>query len=218
MILAGRVLTAIVLLSGSASAETNPSIDWILDQSKTQLAVQDVGTYDIRGTELIGVDSLTFSPSYGWPWFAVPEGPARVVVFDDPADSALSKAAIIFSDAAPACGEEVGGMPVDTGTGAFLDRHTAAALDIVARAMGTDCNLYDCLMAEQVGEHQFAKMIRLPDGTSYPAFSTGFGDGVYPVYLLRDASGAPVAAYADFLGVGPDYDWLTPPTCPKPVS
>jgi hypothetical protein len=213
-----RAVLFSLALAAPAVAEPQATIAWILDQSKARLVVQEVGTYDIRGTELIGVDSLTFSPSYDWPWFLVPNGPARVVAFDDPTEAALSKAAIIFSNAAPVCGEEVGVMPVDTGTGAFLDRPTATALDDIGKAMSTDCNLYDCLMADQVGEHQFAKMIRLPDGTSYPAFSTGYGDGAYPVYLLRDASGAPVAAYADFLGVGPDYDWLTPPACLAPGS
>ncbi len=213
-----RLLFLGAALSVPVAADTHPTIAWIQDKSAATLTVQEVGTYNVRGTELIGVDSLTFSPSYGWPWFPVPEGPARVVVFDDPAEQALSKAAILFSDAAPVCGNEVGTMPVDTGTGAFLDRPTAEALDAVAVAMGPNCNLYDCMMAKQVGAYQFAQMIRLPDGTSYPAFSTGFGDGVYPVFLLRDASGAPVAAYADFLGVGPDYNWLIPPTCPKLAS
>jgi hypothetical protein len=208
----------LVLLAGPAAAEANGTVAWILDQAGTPLTVQEVGTYAVRGTELIGVDSLTFSPSYGWPWFTVPEGPARVVVFDDPAELALSKAAILFSDAAPACGSEVGVMPVDTGTGAFLDRPTADMLDTIAKAMGQTCNLYDCLMAEQVGDAQFAQLIRLPDGATFPAFSTGFGDGAYPVYLLQDADGAPVAAYADFLGVRPDYAWLVPPACPQPAS
>ena len=213
-----RLLLLCAAFSGPVAADTHPTITWIIREAKTPLTVQEVGTYALRGTELIGVDSLTFSPDYAWPWFQVPDGPARVVVFDDPAEQALSKAAILFSDAAPVCGDEVGAMPVDTGTGAFLDRPTAEALDAITRAMGPDCNLYDCLMAKQVGAHQFAQMIRLPDGTSYPAFSTGFGDGVYPVFLLRDAAGAPVAAYADFLGIGPDYNWLIPPACPKLAS
>lgn len=218
MILAGRVLTMVVLLSGVAHAETNLTIAWILEESGTPLTLLEVGTYDVRGSEMIGVDSLTFSPSYNWPWFTAPTGAARVVAFDDLQEIALSKAAILFSDGAPVCGEEVGVMPVDTGTGAFLDRPTAEELDRISLDMGPDCNLYDCLMADQVGDGQFAKMIRLPDGTSFPAFSSGHGDGAYPVYLLYDADGVPVAAVADFLGVRPSHDWLVPPECPKPVS
>jgi hypothetical protein len=207
-----------ILLASPALAENNQSLDWILANSGAGLRVDEVGTMAVRGTEMIGVDSLTFSPSNNWPWFDVPEGPARVVALFDPVEQTYSKAAILFSTIPPVCGEEVGGMPVDTGTGAFLDRHAAAALDVLAAGMGSTCNLYDCFMAEQVPEARFAKMIRLPDGASFPAFSTGYGDGVYPVYLLRDAEGAPTAAFADFLGVAPDYAWLTPPDCPKPDS
>jgi hypothetical protein len=211
-------LAVLALLAGPAAAETNGSVAWLLDQAGTPLTVQEVGSYDIRGTELIGADSLTFSASADWPWFTVPEGPARVVAFNDPVELAVSKAAILFSDAAPVCGEEVGVMGVDTGTGAFLDRPTAMMLDMIAGLMGKTCNLYDCLMALQVPATSFAQMIRLPDGSAYPAFSTGFGDGGYPVYLLYDDRGAPVAAYADFLGVPPDYTWAAPPDCPKPAS
>lgn len=208
----------LVALTNAAAAEDNPSIAWIKDRADAPLTVQEVGTFNVRGTALIAVDSLTFQSSYSWPWFDVPEGPARVVVFDDDDLAALSKAAILFSESPPVCGNEVGVMPVDTGTGAFLDRQTAKALDDLSAAMGTECNLYDCLMAEQVPESQFAQMIKLPDGTSYPAFSTGFGDGAYPVYLLRDADGVPTAAFVDFLGVAPTFDWMTPPTCPRPLS
>jgi hypothetical protein len=216
----GVVIMAVcaVCAANPVVGEENPSIAWILAQTGTPLVVQKVGQMAVRGTEMISVDSLTYSPEYPWPWFTVPEGPARVVVFDDPQEYALSKAMILFSDAVPVCGEEVGVMPVDTGTGAFLDRPTAEELARISLAMGTDCNLYDCLMAEQMGDAQFAKMIRLPDGTGFPAFSTGAGDGTYPVFLLYDADSAPVAAYADFLGVSPSYEWLTPPACLKPVS
>jgi hypothetical protein len=208
----------LVLCAVPAAAETNPSLDWILAQSGADLRVEEVGTMAVQGTEVIGVDSLTFSPTYGWPWFTVPEGPARVIALYDRTEVAYSKAAILFSAETPVCGEEVGGMPVDTGTGAFLDRPSANALEALAQGMGDDCNLYDCFMAKQVPEAQFARMIALPGGMAFPAFSTGYGDGVYPVFLLRDADGAPTAAYADFLGVRPSLDWLTPPACPKPVS
>jgi hypothetical protein len=210
--------TCAVSLASPVLGEENPSLVWILSQSGVPLSVHEVGQMTVRGTEMIGVDSLTYSPDYLWPWFTVPEGPARVVALYDDAEVAYSKAAIVFSAEPPVCGEDVGGMPVDTGTGAFLDRPTAEALDALNTSMGEDCNIYDCMMAEQTGEGQFAKMIKLPDGTSYPAFSTGYGDGGYPVFLLRDANGAPTAAYADFLGVAATTDWLTPPPCPKPQS
>lgn len=209
---------ALILAAGPALAEGNPSLTWIAAESGTPLRLVEVGTFDVRGTQMIGADSLTFSPANGWPWFTVPEGPARVIAFHDAAKVTYSKAAVVFSGEVPICGEEVGVMSVDTGTGAFLDQHSAAMLDRLARVMGSGCNLYDCLLADQIPETEFAQMIRLPDGTHFPAFSAGFGDGLYPVYLLYDAQGRPTAAYADFLGVAPSYDWLTPPACPQPAA
>jgi hypothetical protein len=213
----GVVIMA-VCAANPVLGEENLSIAWILSKSDPSLTVQEVGQLTIRGTEMIAVDSLTADAQYEWPWIAVPEGPARVVALYDPDELTYSKAAMIFSAAAPVCGDDVGTMIVDTGTGAFLDRPTMTALDALGTAMADDCNLYDCFMAEQVPDALFAKMIRLPDGTSYPAFSTGYGDGAYPVFLLRDAEGAPTAVYADFLGVAATDDWLTPPVCPKPLS
>lgn len=213
-------LAASVIISstGSLVGQTNPSLDWILVQTGAPLAVQEIGQMDVRGTQMIGVDSLTYSPDYPWPWFTVPQGKARVVALYDTNEVAYSKAAVIFSNAAPVCGDDLGTMVVDTGTGAFLDRPTAKALNDLNAAMAPGCNIYDCMMAAQVSERDFAQMIVLPDGNQYPAFSTGYGDGAYPVFLLRDASGAPTAAFADFLGVSSTLEWLTPPACPKPNS
>jgi hypothetical protein len=214
--LRGAALVLLASIPGQpALAEDNPSLAWLMAESGLPLVVQKVGEMSVRGTEMIGVDSLTFSLSYTWPWFPVPEGPARVIALYDPLEVAYARAMIIFSDQTPICGDEVGVMPVDTGTGAFLDRPTAKALDRAAAAMGPNCNLYDCLMAKQMPDSEFARMIALPDGSTYPAFSTGYGDGAYPVYLLRDAQGAPTAAYVDFLGRPETYEWLAPPACPK---
>lgn len=203
---------------GPTVGDTNPSLAWLLAQSGAPLTVHEVGQMTVRGNQMIGVDSLTYSPDYKWPWFAVPQGAARVVALFDENEFAYSKAAVIFSDAKPVCGDDVGTMAVDTGTGAFLDRPMAKALDDLNSNMEPSCNIYDCMMAKQVPDGQFAQMILLPDGTKYPAFSTGFGDGAYPVFLLRDADGIATAAVADFLGVASTFEWLTPPTCPKSTS
>jgi hypothetical protein len=205
-------------LGTAAAADQNPSVAWILAGSGTPLVVNEVGEVNVRGTELIGVDGLTFGPSDGWPWFAVPEGPADIVAFFHEQDIAYHKAAIIFSNRPPVCGEDVGMMQVDSGTGAFLDRQTAEALVKFGASMKADCDLYSCLIAKQVPDHIFAQILRLPDGTTYPAFSTGYGDGTYPVFLLRDADGAATAAYVDFTGIAGTYEWLAPLACPKPQS
>jgi hypothetical protein len=205
-----------VSLASPVLGEENPSLVWILSQSGVPLSVHEIGQMTVRGSEMIAADSLTADAQYDWPWIAVPEGEARVVALYDQEELTYSKAAMIFTPAAPVCGDDVGLMFVDTGTGAFLDRSSMRSLEALDATMAADCNLYDCFIAKQVTDARFAKMIKLPDGTGYPAFSTGYGDGAYPVFLLRDADGKPTALYADFLGT--TVDWLTPPPCPKPQS
>jgi hypothetical protein len=191
---------------------------WIKAQNWVPLRVVDIGSFDPEGNEMIGVDSLTYSLASDWPWLTVPDGPARFVAFFDDQVVGVSKAALVFDDATPACGTEVGTMPVDSGTGAFLDRKTAQKLDLLSGVMGPFCNLYDCLMAKQVADYAFAQLIRLPDGSSYPAFSSGYGDGVYPVVALYDVDGAIVAAYVDFMGRNEAGEWLLPKPCTPDTS
>jgi Protein of unknown function (DUF4241) len=210
------VVSAMLLAGQGAFAAESGTETWIKAQNWTTLRIVDAGTVTPSGTEMIGVDSLTFASSYAWPWFTVPGGPARFVAFFDDKHGRVSKVALIFADGVPACGHDVGSMGVDTGTGAFLDRVVAQKLDDLSGAMGVDCNLYDCFMAKQVGEHAFAQMIRLPDGTSFPAFSTGWGDGVYPVATLHDAEGQMLAVYADFMGRNETGEWLLPEPCTSP--
>jgi hypothetical protein len=145
-------VVSILLLAGGTGtfAAESGTESWIKAQNGTALRVVDAGTVTPAGTEMIGVDSLTFAPSYDWPWFTVPDGPARFVAFFDDDVGDVSKAALIFADGSPACGKEVGVMPVDTGTGAFLDRSMADKLDFLSSVMGMNCNLYDCLMAQQM--------------------------------------------------------------------
>jgi hypothetical protein len=210
-------LAAAVGLGTPAVANENPSVAWILAESETPLLVAGVGEMKVRGTELVGVDGLAFNPSDEWSWFTVPSGPADIVAFFSRRDIAYHMVAIIFSNTTPVCGEKVSMMTIDSGTGAFLDRRTAESLENFGAAMGAKCDLYACFVRRQVPSHIFAQILRLPDGTTYPAFSAGYGeDGSYPVFLLRDADGAPTAAYVDFTGMAGEYEWLAPPACPKP--
>lgn len=174
-----------------------------------------IGEMDVRGTELVGVDALAFRPGEDWTWFTVPNGPAHVVAFFHRQDIAYHKAAIVFSEMAPVCGAQVGLMHIDNGIGAFLDRRSADALRQYGEAMDAGCDLYSCLIVKQVPNQIVAQILRLPDGTSYPAVSTGYGDGDYPIFMLRDADGAPTAAYVDFTGVAGMNEWQAPPACPK---
>lgn len=198
-----------VLVPLAANAEPG-AVEWIMANTEQPLRWTHVGGYDPDGP-IIGVDSLTYEPSYPWPYVDVPDGRAQFYAFFDDESGRVSKAAIVFSDAEPSCGEDVATMPVDTGTGSFLDRKAANALDKIAMETG---DLYGYFMAPQVGDaHAFAKFLKLPDGHVFPAFQTGWGDGGYPVASLHASNGAMVAIYADFMGKDDDGNWLLPVPC-----
>lgn len=193
------------------AAEADPgAVDWIIANTQHPLTAAQIGSYDPDGP-IIGVDSLTYEPSYAWPYADIPDGPARFYAFFDDDTGRVSKAALVFSDAEPSCGEDVATMPVDTGTGAFLDRKAAKSLDKIALETG---DLYGHFMAPQIGDaHAFAKFLTLPDGHVFPAFQTGWGDGGYPVASLHTSDGAMVAIYSDFMGKDDDGNWLLPTPC-----
>ena len=76
-------------------------------------------------------------------------------------------------------------------------------------------NLYDDYFADpaQMGDSVFARMLTLPDGTAFPGFSSGWGDGAYPVVSLYDSRGQMLALYADFIGNDQTEDYILPPPC-----
>ncbi len=127
----------------------------------------------------------------------------------------------MFSDAAPVCGFDVATIPVDSGVAAFVDDKTAAQLSALSdsfHAQGK--NIYDDFFAAEVGHlGSFAQMTTLPDGGTFPIFTSGWGDGSYPVATLVDADEKTVAVYVDFMGRNAAGEWLLPQTCdPKMVS
>ncbi|WP_299698919.1 DUF4241 domain-containing protein [uncultured Tateyamaria sp.] len=201
---------ALFILLPFATQAGPGAVDWITTHTQQPLKEARIGSYDPDGP-IIGVDSLTYEPSYSWPYIDVPDGPADFHVFFDSETGRVSKAALIFSDAVPSCGKDLATMPVDTGTGAFLDRKAAEALDRIATETG---DLYGGFMEPQIdGAHSFAKFLKLPGGHVFPAFQTGWGDGGYPVASLHASDGAMIAIYADFMGKDADGKWLLPTPC-----
>lgn len=203
-----------VILPATAQAETG-ALRWIVEQTSTPLQVQDIGEWHAAEARLIGMDALAFANPEDAAYFAIPTSPARFVVLNDAAEDRVSKAVLVFGDATPICGLDLATMPVDSGTGAFLTPTNTAALEALSARLETEnSDLYTGFMEPQIdGAHGFAQFLNLPDGSQFPAFSTGWGDGLYPVAALIDASGAVVAIYADFMGQNDNGDWLLPPPC-----
>ncbi|GLY48605.1 DUF4241 domain-containing protein [Lentzea sp. NBRC 102530] len=125
---------------------------------------------------------------------------ARVVIRDEPAYSWRP---------AVTAGEHVPMLPVmpefgydvKSSTGAFFDVVTATALDrLVSDDELGNCDLIDALGAVGGGRGP-ANVTDARSGLNVVAFSTGWGDGVYPTWVGRNTAGDPVAFVTDFFVV-----------------
>ena len=207
--------TALCLAATGVLADSAPpAVKWVETRTEQATETHRIGRYTPASQHMIGVDSLTYMPSYEWPYFDIPAGPADLYVLVEPEYGRNSKAVLVFSDAAPACGFDIATMGVDTGTGAFPDRRAALVLEALSDTLNAQGkNIYNDFLEAQMPDDSFARFITLPDGTRFPAFSTGWGDGGYPVATLIDTRGSLIAVYADFMGRNEAGEWLLPDPC-----
>ena len=210
-------LAALSFAAASAPAGADQVTDWLIATGAEPRERQTVARFTPDTPRLLGADPLTYDPGYPFAFFPVPDGPAEVVALIEPVERRVALAALIFGDGAPACGRDAGRIWVDSGTAAFLTPKTAAGLSAMRDDYSTrGLNLYDDYFAApgQMGDSAFARMLTLPDGTAFSGFSSGWGDGAYPVVALYDAGGAMLALYADFIGSDRLDGYILPPVCP----
>ncbi len=125
---------------------------------------------------------------------------AKLTVQDEPAY--MWEPAVVPGEHLPPMlsGQSLGsfGYGVESSTGAFFDLAAAPLLDRLANddAAG-NCELIDALGA--VGGGRGPANVTDPEsGLNVVAFSTGWGDGIYPTWVGRNAVGEPVAFVTDF--------------------
>ena len=123
---------------------------------------------------------------------------------------------LVLADGEPAAAEPArramgreGAVCVDAGTVAFVDRVAAVAMS----ALADGANLYDgfepepwCGPLDSPDHYRegMANIVMPLDGAGENIImaSSGWGDGVYPVMLTRDADGAPLGLHIDLGVVG----------------
>ncbi|MDO5605622.1 MAG: DUF4241 domain-containing protein [Paracoccus sp. (in: a-proteobacteria)] len=201
----------------AAPAGAGPVTDWLIATGAEPREIRHVARYTPEKPAILGADPLTYAPGYPpYDFATVPAGPAEVIALIEPAEGRMALGALIFSDVAPVCGDEVGAIWVDSGTAAFLTPVSAAKLAAMADEYSAGGrNLYDDYFQApgQMGDGVFARMLTLPDGTGFPGFSSGWGDGAYPVIRLFDADQRVIAIYADFIGSDHLDDFILPAPC-----
>ncbi|MFV0410479.1 MAG: DUF4241 domain-containing protein [Paracoccus sp. (in: a-proteobacteria)] len=211
------LLIALTSMAGALGAvPTDGVTDWLIAAGQEPRELRHIAPFTPDGDEIIGADPLVYDLGYPYPFIKIPPGPAEVVALIEPSEGRTALAALIFHDGTPVCGKKVGSIWVDSGTAAFLTRDTAEKLAAMRAEFGAhNQNLYDDYFAapHQMGESAFARMLTLPDGTAFPGFSSGWGDGGYPVVTLYDDQGQLLALYADFMGTEKIDNYILPPPC-----
>lgn len=88
----------------------------------------------------------------------------------------------------------VGFIAVDSGTGAFFDPRISSSIT-PANVERFNDRLLNALEASYRPTYSISPISW--EGMSFVAFSTGFGDGTYPVYLGSSAAGVPITVLVD---------------------
>jgi hypothetical protein len=104
---------------------------------------------------------------------------------------------------------EIFGYGVDSGTGCFIDRSAARALDKVMREQE---NFFEIMIAEmeKTYRHTWSWLdMKFGDGNLI-AFSSGYGDGFYASYAGRDTDGEVSAVVTDFAVVPEENSAVVP--------
>jgi hypothetical protein len=97
--------------------------------------------------------------------------------------------------------DEIFGYPVDAGTGCFGDRE---AIDQLSQLMDHDESYWQQIDAalEKSYTQTWSWVNRtLPDGLNLVAFSSGYGDGIYPTYVALNDHGDLLSVVTDFIVV-----------------
>lgn len=175
------------------------------------LSVVDLGVLRVPSGRVEACDP--FVTLGDGPVFEVEPGdyPVKATVAD--VEAYLS---LVLADGEPAAVEPArramgreGAVCVDAGTVAFVDRVAAVAMS----ALADGANLYDefepepwCGPLDSPDHYRegMANIVMPLDGAGENIImaSSGWGDGVYPVMLTRDADGAPLGLHIDLGVVG----------------
>ncbi|NTF43571.1 DUF4241 domain-containing protein [Rhizobium rhizogenes] len=103
-------------------------------------------------------------------------------------------------------GDEFFGYPVDAGLGCYMDADTYALIQerekqVQAEKSTSDINYYDDVLAPELGANKDDYAMHRPISGkrgNVAIFSSGWGDGFYPVFWGLDAGGRPLVLFTDF--------------------
>lgn len=203
-----------ILFPCVAWAESS-SVIWVTSRVETPLIVTKPEEWRNIGDTIIVVDPLTWNGERPADVIEAPASLAKFYAFIDQETGRTSKVMLVFSNSEPVCGVEKTALGVDGGMGAFLASEAEVELNSLSHELSqTKQDIYTGFFEKIFKDKfDFAEIVTLPSGAHFPVFTTGWGDGWYPVSILYDDRGTIVAIFADFMGKNDKGEWLLPEDC-----
>jgi len=126
---------------------------------------------------------------------------AKLVIRDEPV-AAWEPALVAGQDPAELADDEMFGYGVDTASGCFVDASHAGLSETLLAGEGDEGLIWDVFMEAE--DAAVARIVSDPEsGRAVAVFTSGWGDGAYPTWVGRTASGE-VACFATEFFVVPD--------------
>ena len=158
------------------------------------LRVQEAGSLKISDGRLAVADALVNDQPLVVADLPAGEHRVHVLVATTPADARIAAARIVLSGDTVVRWKTAGSIPVDSGNGAFFNPRLTAGLGVLD---GT--RLTADLLAGLKASYRptYSTAVVSSGDAKMVAFSTGFGDGAYPVYVGLSAAGGRVMVLID---------------------
>ena len=113
--------------------------------------------------------------------------------------NSVALATLVVSDHRPVRWRRIGGIGVDGGVAAFTSIEGARALDRMMSASPTSDGYYEQLFDSLTAHDNHVTEAAIDGDLNQVVFSTGSGDGGYPLLAGLDAEGRPARFVLDFL-------------------
>jgi hypothetical protein len=111
----------------------------------------------------------------------------------------VALATLVVSDHRPIRWRRIGGIGVDGGVAAFTSMEGARALDRIMSASSNSGDYYERLFDSLTAHDHHVTEAAIDGDLNQVVFSTGNGDGGYPLLVGLDAEGRPARFVLDFL-------------------
>lgn len=162
------------------------------DVGAARLRIHAAGTLPLPDGRLAVSDALINDAPLVVPDLPTGDHAVDVLVAESASDARVAGARVRLRDEPAASWRRVGYFAVDSGTGAFFNPQV-----VLDPSSIPDFNDTLLKALEQSYRHTYSVVNLAWHGTTYVAFSTGMGDGAYPVYVGSSSTGSPVTVVVD---------------------